>query len=220
MTAGARPGLAPDWHERLIARARGWAFQPRAARFCFLRHGQTAHNHQRICQGQHDVPLNALGLAQAEAAALLLADQPIAGIHMSDLQRARATAAPIVARHGLAPVPDARLRERGFGVLENRPVVGPLWGSAEPSVEPIEAFVDRVIAGLDAALQRNDMLVVAHGGIRIVLAQALGLALADWTAHNALPLWVERRDGAWRAEALTASGRWPAGGPAPPDLDR
>ena len=80
-----------------------------------VRHGETEWNHLRRIQGQLDVPLNHVGLRQAEAVGRRLAREPVAVVYTSDLLRASATAAPIAAAHGLVPQPDGRLRERHYG---------------------------------------------------------------------------------------------------------
>jgi len=88
---------------------------PMATDIILVRHGETEWNHLRRIQGQLDVPLNEVGLRQAQAIGHRLALEPIAAVYTSDLLRASATAAPIAAAHGLAPQPDARLRERHYG---------------------------------------------------------------------------------------------------------
>jgi hypothetical protein len=63
--------------------------------FIFIRHGETDWNRQQRFQGQIDVPLNAMGLAQA-AAGQRLAGRPGRRCWCaSDLTRARQTAAPL-----------------------------------------------------------------------------------------------------------------------------
>lgn len=209
-----------DWRERLAGRARGAGFQPACDRFYFLRHGQTEHNRRRICQGQTDTPLNDTGLAQADAAAVLLAEMRPSAIRASDLQRVRQTAAPVALRLEMTVTTDPRLRERSFGIHEDKPIEGQLWSFDHPSIETIEDFVDRSLEGFDWALRQDDVLMVTHGGLRRVLAGAIGIELADWTAHNALPLRFSRQGASWHAEVLTASGFSPADGPEPADLDR
>ena len=87
-------------------------------RLVLLRHGRTDWNHTGRAQGHADVPLDAVGVAQAEAVAPVLAAlQPVA-LWTSDLARARQTAACVAAATGLEPVPDPRLRE--FDVGPNR----------------------------------------------------------------------------------------------------
>ena len=86
--------------------------------FFFLRHGQTDWNAQGRIQGHTDVPLNATGVAQAQAAAGRLAGRGIGWIVSSPLARARATADFVAARLGLPVHLDDDLKERRFGALE------------------------------------------------------------------------------------------------------
>ena len=64
----------------------------RPVSFCYLRHGETDWNAGRRFQGRTDVPLNARGLAQANAARDRLAGTPIATVCCSPLRRAHETA--------------------------------------------------------------------------------------------------------------------------------
>lgn len=212
--------MIEDWEERLCARGRRAAFRPRCDRFYFLRHGQTEHNRQRICQGHTDTPLNATGMAQAEAAAVVLVGVSPVAIAASDLMRVRQTAKPIAERLSLEVTTDTNLRERAFGIFEDQRIEGQLWSFDHPSVESIESFVDRSLAGFKAALTSNETLVVAHGGLRRVLAGALDLEMPHWSWHNALPLRFTKETSGWKAEALTKAGVWSIDGPAPSDLDR
>ncbi|NJO36988.1 MAG: histidine phosphatase family protein [Rhizobiales bacterium] len=211
--------MIDDWEQRLRARAERARFSPRCARFYFLRHGQTEHNRRKICQGQTDVPLNARGQAQAKEAADILAEAAPIAIAASDLLRVRQTVAPVADRLGLEAATDCNLRERAFGIFEDRTIEGQLWSFDHPSMESIEDFVDRGLLGFDAALTADETLVVTHGGLRRVLAGALKLELPYWSGHNALPLCFTREASGWKAEALTRAGAWPTDGPAPSDLD-
>lgn len=210
-----------NWRARLADCAKNFGFKPTCNSFYFLRHGQTDHNHQRICQGHFDAPLNKTGLAQADAAAPILAAAKPMAIRASDLMRVRQTAAPVAEALALDVVTDQRLRERAFGIYENTPINGQLWSFDHPSIESIEAFVDRSLSGFDWALDQDNVLVVTHGGLRRVLAGALDVKMADWTAHNALPIRFSRGDdGNWHADVLTGAGAWPVDGPEPSDLNR
>ena len=53
--------------------------------FWFLRHGETDWNAQGLSQGRTDIPLNTVGVMQAERAALTLRDSRIATIIASPL---------------------------------------------------------------------------------------------------------------------------------------
>lgn len=82
------------------------------------RHGQTEYNRSGRLQGQVDVPLNAAGRAQAEAAAQILAQVLPDRVVSSDLERAQRTAVCLADLVGGAVECDARLRERSFGAWE------------------------------------------------------------------------------------------------------
>lgn len=212
--------MIEDWEERLRSRAQRAGFQPRCDRFYFLRHGQTEHNRRRICQGHTDTPLNATGIAQAETAAIIIAEERPVAITASDLMRVRQTAKPVADQLGLEIAINADLRERAFGVFEDQRIEGQLWSFDHPSIESIEAFVDRSISGFNAALTVDNALMVSHGGLRRVLAGALDLEMPHWSTHNAVPLRLTMEASGWKAEALTKAGIWPVDGPEPSDLDR
>lgn len=91
-----------------------------AKRIIFWRHGQTDYNVQGRVQGQVDIPLNEVGLAQAEAAAEELAKLKPDLIISSDLRRAQATAQVLQGKcgEGVQLLKDDRLRERAFGDFE------------------------------------------------------------------------------------------------------
>ena len=59
-----------------------------------IRHGETAWNAEGRVHGQTDVPLSAVGKAQARALAVALAGERFAALYASDLARVRQTAAP------------------------------------------------------------------------------------------------------------------------------
>src|SRR5215217_8566820 len=83
-----------------------------------LRHGETEWNALGLLQGHRDSPLSAEGLRQADALAARLATVSFSALYSSDLGRALQTAGRIAARTGHQVHADARLRERGLGVLE------------------------------------------------------------------------------------------------------
>lgn len=85
-----------------------------------VRHGETDWNVERRLQGWTDIPLNATGLRQAHAAALMLAGRDIGAVISSDLSRARDTAELIAVEAGVEVVTDPALRERNYGVAEGQ----------------------------------------------------------------------------------------------------
>jgi broad specificity phosphatase PhoE len=124
-----------------------------------------------------DPPLSALGQSEAERAAAFLQARPIAQVYASPLRRARETAAPIAAAHGLPVMLEPRLRERAnFGDLPGQTLEAfvALWErcSRERDYAPpggissrgagkrMEAFV----AEVHAALPQGEVVAVGHGG--------------------------------------------------------
>jgi len=93
---------------------------PPLTRLCIVRHGETAWNAEHRVQGQLDVPLNAIGLAQALAAAKVLSRESYDVIYSSDLQRARQTAAPTAGALGREVRLEKGLRERHYGIFERK----------------------------------------------------------------------------------------------------
>lgn len=92
----------------------------RARRLLLWRHGRTAWNAERRFQGQSDVPLDSVGIAEAAAAAVLLAQEKPDLIVSSDLSRAMETARALAEVSGLPIRADTRLRESSLGRWEGR----------------------------------------------------------------------------------------------------
>ena len=91
-----------------------------ATRIIAVRHGETAWNVDTRIQGHLDIALNDTGRWQARQVARALADEPLAAVYTSDLQRAHATAQAIAQASGAPLVAEPGLRERSFGELEGR----------------------------------------------------------------------------------------------------
>lgn len=94
-------------------------------RIYLLRHGATAFNRARPyrLQGRrHDPPLDELGIAQATAAAGVLArlDASLAAVYSSPLARALETARLVAGPHGLSPIALPDLIEAELGRWEGR----------------------------------------------------------------------------------------------------
>ena len=98
-----------------------------ASRVLFLfRHGETDWNREGRLQGHTDTPLNATGLAQAEALLEQLRPHRLDAVVSSDLQRAVSTARVVTQALGLPLMTDAGLRETNVGAAE-----GLLWAEAK-----------------------------------------------------------------------------------------
>ncbi len=89
-----------------------------ATKLCIVRHGETAWNAEHRVQGQLDVPLNAIGYAQALAVSQVLAKEKFSAISSSALSRARQTAQPIANFLGAKILLEKDLRERHYGIFE------------------------------------------------------------------------------------------------------
>ena len=174
--------------------------------FWYLRHGETDWNAQGLSQGRTDVALNARGIAQAAAAAALMAAHahdhaPIARIVTSPLVRAARTAeivaGALAERDGvrLPLLTDPELRETCFGEQEGRPMGR--WyddwiaGDYTPEgAEPFQELVSRAVAAVDRATAADGAaLIVCHGAMFRALRMAMGLA-ANVRLPNAVPLWL------------------------------
>ena len=144
-----------------------------------VRHGETACSRDGVLAGWTDVPLTAIGVAQAEAVRPFLAGERFAGAWCSDLQRTVATAR---LAWGEA-APDPRLREINFGEFE-----GQTWATldtaAKRSIMEFSGFhpeggetLDEVFARVGAflaGLPPGRHLVFTHGGVIRLLTRAAG----------------------------------------------
>lgn len=90
----------------------------RSRRVILLRHGRTEWNATGRFQGQLDSPLDLIGKAQAQGAAVAVAPMQPDAIVSSDLSRCADTAAAVAAEIGIDVVPDPRLREINLGLWQ------------------------------------------------------------------------------------------------------
>lgn len=92
--------------------------------FYFVRHGQTDWNVIRKLQGQHDIPLNDVGIEQAKALAERLYNLgvKVESVYSSPLMRANKTAEIIASKLGLCVEVNSLLKERCFGCFEGKVV--------------------------------------------------------------------------------------------------
>ena len=85
-----------------------------------LRHGETDWNAERRIQGVSDIPLNEVGLSQAEAFVQLLAGRTVHAIYASPFRRSRQTAEMLASALGLPILDESRLAELDQGELEGK----------------------------------------------------------------------------------------------------
>ncbi|MFT4151872.1 MAG: histidine phosphatase family protein [Paracoccaceae bacterium] len=132
--------------------------------FLFLRHGQTAANATNRIGGATDDPLDDTGLAQARAAARLLARRPIAAIWHSPLQRAAQTAAAVAQATGAPLVALPGLAERNWGAWEGQDRSILIRDATPPGGEGPDTFRARIRAALAEIAPPFPVLIVAHSG--------------------------------------------------------
>ena len=158
-----------------------------------VRHGETDWNVQRRYQGQSDVSLSELGQRQAVHIAKRIASQNIDVLYASDLKRAMETAMAIVERNNMEILPEPRLRELKFGILEGLtfeeaeeqyPEMISAWledfNNTPEGAETIDLFNARIVSLLDDLKRKHDeqvVLLVGHGGsLSEILRVILGLS--------------------------------------------
>jgi phosphoserine phosphatase len=169
------------------------------ARLLLVRHGETDWNREGRFQGQIDIPLNANGRSQAEAAGNFLAPVSIDRAYTSCMARPRQTAEAILSSHPGVPLTSSTgLVEIGHGLWEGCleqeiaagwPQLLADWKRAPhtvqmPEGETLQEVWDRSLAtwGRIAANLRTyeTALVVAHDAVnKTILCGLLGLQPAD-----------------------------------------
>jgi probable phosphoglycerate mutase len=172
--------------------------------FLLIRHGETAWNRELRFQGQIDVPLNDMGVLQAQRLQRRFEDALTAWqvegrmptrLISSDLVRAQQTAQAVAQALGQTCVIEAGLREQCFGVFEGlraadiqeqHSVAWQQWLKfdahyAVEAAESTQVFYDRVMAAMAQLAQQyagERVVVVTHGGVLDMIwrhAQALSL---------------------------------------------
>ncbi|MCE1173400.1 MAG: histidine phosphatase family protein [Propionibacteriales bacterium] len=168
-----------------------------ARQLILLRHGLTDWNHSGRFQGQADVPLNEVGVAQAAAVADKLLGRDIARIYSSDLQRAAATAHTVAERLALPVQTDPRLQEINVGswagltpdeVAATDPQLweplragqdGPHSATGETATGAGRRVADALVEFAEAASDDEVVLVVGHGlTTRVASLLLMGLEYA------------------------------------------
>ncbi len=164
----------------------------------YVRHGETDWNAERRLQGQHDIPLNALGRTQASRCGEILCDlfardgrTAVDFDYISSpLGRARETMERLRTGLGLDPGSyrtDARLMEMSFGrwegytfeELQSREAEAlaererDKWGFVLPGGESYAQLMVRVRGWYESV--ERDAVVAAHGGVYRALVAHLGL---------------------------------------------
>jgi probable phosphoglycerate mutase len=167
-----------------------------AAHLLLVRHGESAAakpgDTWPTVMGHGNPPLHPHGRAQAERIADRLADEGLAAVYVTPLDRTKDTAAPLLRRLGMEAVVEPDLREVHLGEWENprtrqyfaegHPIARRIneeerW-DIPPGAETHEAFGRRVTDAVKRVAARHPGEIVAvfsHGGvIGRILAEATG----------------------------------------------
>lgn len=163
------------------------------------RHGQSEWNNQSRVTGQADIGLSPKGVAQGQALALCLQDEPLAAIYTSALRRTADTARATATAKDLPMVALQALDEIHMGVLQGRQRdardaeaqslwagwQADVWGPAVPGGERFDAFARRVEGALQTLLARHRgqrILIVGHRATnRVLLGVLLGWPRERWS---------------------------------------
>ena len=176
--------------------------------FYFLRHGETPESEAGILQGQSETVLSAAGRKTAEQAALHLVDRDIGSIYHSTLRRATTTATIVSAMTGAPRFPLPGLMERFWGKYQGHPKDERPETADPDTVEPEEAFRQRVLDAMESIGGPSPVLVIAHSGVFRVLARHMGLTSSrTMSISNADVVLIEppaRHDLHWHISAVTS----------------
>lgn len=204
--------------ENQVYRQLRWEPPEGACQIVLVRHGESAPEDPEqpfeTVDGQGDPPLDPAGQQQAELLGERLAEEDIAAIYVTSLQRTVQTAAPLAARLGLEMRVEPDLREVFLGewettfrrhMSEGGEIARRLWTEERwdviPGAESSEDFAKRLQAGIvriAAAHPDEKVVVVSHGG-------AIGQILA--LASGARPFALST-DNAAIARLVVTSERW------------
>ena len=165
-------------------------------RLILIRHGRTEWNAEARVQGRTDIPLDAVGRAQAQSIAKRLSSIPLKAIYTSPLLRAAETAQEIAAYHACSVNRIAEMTEINFGAWEGKTAqelekqYAALWQDwnwilhpetcREMGAESADDILMRVLNGLDQMLseQPEDATValISHTmPIKLLVAHLIGL---------------------------------------------
>lgn len=142
-----------------------------------VRHGQTEYNVKNIFQGHADIPLNNIGLQQAEETAQKFKNMKPDVILASPLQRTIQTAECIGKITGTPITIEPCLIERDFGDMEGKKG-RPDWNIQmmldyarnydKEHIEPIQELFKRVYRFLDKITEEckeKQVVLVTHGAV-------------------------------------------------------
>lgn len=175
--------------------------------FLFLRHGETDWNVANRIMGNQDVPLNAVGLKQAQMAVERLRLLSLECVVVSPLARALQTAEIIASTLQLPLSQHRELREAEMGELEGVLVQKTgnafaewMKGATPKNAETAAHFIQRTQEAVGEILDNyKNPLIVSHGGVGHSLMHTLNIT-PRWI-DNAVPYRFQKDNrGKWTIE--------------------
>lgn len=164
-------------------------------RLYLIRHGQVEGHEEKRYNGQINVPLTPLGMAQSDCVSGYMVNLPVEAVYSSDLDRSRYCAELIANTHNLTVNTDASLRELHVGDWEGRTWeelceaypedwqarLKDLVNFRVPGGESLQEVADRIRPSVSRMIENHPgghVALIAHGGVnRIVLLDAIGAPL-------------------------------------------
>ena len=158
-----------------------------------VRHGQTAWNKEEIFRGRTDIPLDEIGLKQAELAGQYFKGMEIHAIFSSPLSRAWQTAEKIAEFHNLKVQPLQGIVDMSFGNWERHPHQEIRQNDSKtyrqwvetphlvrlPGGEGLDDVRVRAMASLEEVIQRHPvktLVLVSHRVVnKVIICGILGL---------------------------------------------
>jgi probable phosphomutase (TIGR03848 family) len=158
-----------------------------------VRHATTAATGKRLGGWTPGVHLDAAGVAQAEATAARLAQQPVAAVYASPLERTQETAKIVAKPHGLRVRTRRGLGEVDYGDWTDKPL-GQLrrrkaWTTVQQTPSRMQFPGGESIRGAQArAVDETEELAQRHGSDTIVCVSHADVIKAVVAHHLAMPL--------------------------------
>lgn len=176
-------------------------------RLYLIRHGRTQSNVDHLLDTAHPgAPLDETGLAQADALAERLGDEPITGVYSSDLTRAVQTATPLAGRLGLSVTQLPGLREIPAGVEELNAdwtayvqMLG-RWGTDPKYKLAGSEDADTFVARYDAAIAE---IAATH---EVAAAVSHGAAMRVWAPFRAQNMTLPSERGLANTDVIVLEG--------------
>lgn len=196
--------------------------KPISTRICIIRHGETDWNVEKRIQGHTDIPLNAVGRAQALAMAFNAAHHRFHAIYSSDLSRALETARVLAQREEQEVKAMPQLRERHYGIFQG--ITAEEGARRYPQAiahymardldydfetgESLRGFAERVADGIAWLVRHHSgqtIAAVSHSGVLdVVYRRATGRPLhtpRDFVIPNCALNWFHFDGQGWHLEA-------------------